>query len=137
MALNVPLLRQNFALVVDREPQVVHRFYEILFERYPQLKPMFHRTPPERQEQMVGSALTAVMDHLEDEKWLAAELGQLGARHRDYGTTEEMYGWVGESLLATLAEVSGGDWSPELAAQWTEAFGAVRSMMLAGAQAAA
>jgi hypothetical protein len=33
MALDVPLLRSSFDLVVERQPQVVPRFYEILFAR--------------------------------------------------------------------------------------------------------
>jgi len=44
--------------------------------------------------------------------------------------TSEMYGWVGSSLLATLAEVTGPAWTPELNAAWTEAYGAIVSMMV-------
>src|SRR5690606_31500800 len=65
MVLNVPLLRDSFALVVDREPQVVHDFYEILFERYPRVQPLFRRARAE-QAKMMTAALVAVMDHLED-----------------------------------------------------------------------
>jgi hemoglobin-like flavoprotein len=137
VALNVPLLRRSFELVTERQPQLVHRFYQILFERYPQVRPMFSRSAPARQEEMLTAALVGVMDHLEDASWLSATLSQLGAKHRDYGVTDEMYGWVGESLLATLAEVAGADWSPELAAAWSEALGAVSSMMIQGAHARA
>ena len=133
MALNVPLLRQNFSLVVDREPQVVHQFYGILFERYPQLKPMFHRVPPETQEQMLGSMLVSVMDRLEDASWFSATLEALGARHRDYGITEEMYGWVGECFLATLSKVSGSDWNADVEAAWIAVYGEITKAMLRGA----
>jgi hemoglobin-like flavoprotein len=47
-----------------------------------------------------------------------------------------MYGWVGASLLATLAEVAGADWSPRLEAAWTEAYGAIAGLMQQGAAAA-
>ena len=137
MALNVPLLRQSFELVTERQPQLGHRFYQILFERYPQVRPMFSRNAPARQEEMLTAAFVGVMDHLEDASWLSATLSQLGAKHRDYGVTDEMYGWVGESLLAAIAEVAGADWSPELAAAWGEAYGAISSMMIQGAHAQA
>jgi hemoglobin-like flavoprotein len=129
MALNASLLRGSFELVTSRQPQLVHRFYEILFERYPQVKPLFGRNSAARQEEMLTAALVAVLDHLEDAAWLTSTLKQLGAKHRDYSVTAEMYGWVGASLLATLAEVAGPDWTPELAAAWTEAYGAIAGLM--------
>jgi hemoglobin-like flavoprotein len=82
---------------------------------------------------MLGAALVAVLDHLEDASWLTSTLKGMGAKHVEYGVTTEMYGWVGASLLATLAEVGGKDWTPELAAAWTEAYGAIASLMQAGA----
>ena len=130
MALNVSLLRSSFELVVEREPQLTKRFYEILFERYPQSKALFGRNSADKQQQMLRDALVAVVDHLEDAPWLQEQLAALGAKHVDYGVTEEMYGWVGESLLSTMAEVAGSDWNDELMAAWTEAYGAIVSLMV-------
>lgn len=133
MALNAPLLRESFALVTEREPQLVNRFYEILFERHPQARSLFGRNSGERQAEMLRSALVSVVDHLDDASWLDATLRQLGAKHVDYGVTGPMYAWVGESLLATLAEIAGPDWTPELAAAWAEAYGAIATLMQRGA----
>ena len=41
MALNVGLLRSSFDVVASANPKFVSRFYEILFERYPQTQPLF------------------------------------------------------------------------------------------------
>jgi hemoglobin-like flavoprotein len=133
MSLNVALLRSSFELVVGLEPRLTHRFYEILFERYPEAKALFVRNAPAVQERMLTDALVAVINHLEDAPWLAATLKQLGARHGGYGVTSEMYGWVGASLLATLAEVAGQQWTPPLEAAWTDAYGAIAGLMQAGA----
>jgi hypothetical protein len=43
-----------------------------------------------------------------------------------------MYGWVGESLLATLAEVAGPAWTREHAEASTEAYGAIAALMKRG-----
>lgn len=134
MSLNVPLLRESFALVVARQPQLINRFYARLFGRYPQAEALFGRNSRQAQEQMLSGALVAVLDHLEDSPWLSQTLAGLGAKHEGYGVSREMYGWVGESLLATLAEVAGEDWSPELEAAWTEAYGAIQTLMLSGAK---
>lgn len=131
--LDAELLHDSFALVAEREPQLTGRFYEILFERYPQARPLFQRNAPEQQQKMLQEALVAVLDHLEDAPWLTSTLGALGAKHAEYGVTEQMYDWVGECLLATLEEIAAEDWSKEMASEWGDAYGAIQEMMLAGA----
>jgi hemoglobin-like flavoprotein len=133
MPLNVNLLRQSFEVVATANPSFVGRFYEILFERYPQARPLFPQNGMARQAEMLTQALVAVLDHLEDAPWLQDTLGALGAKHVGYGVTREMYDWVGASLLATLAEVAGPAWTPELQGAWGEAYGAIVSLMLARA----
>jgi hemoglobin-like flavoprotein len=137
MALNVELLRSSFELVVERQPAMTARFYEILFARHPQARSLFHRRPAEVQQKMLHQALVAVLDHLEEASWLEGTLRGLGAQHVDYGVTDEMYDWVGESLLATLAEVAGEDWTDELSGAWADALGAISATMKEGAKAAA
>jgi hemoglobin-like flavoprotein len=136
MALDVDLLRSSFALVIERAPDLTARFYDVLFVRYPQSKPLFGRNARAAQENMLAQALAAVIDHVEDATWLSQTLGGLGAKHLDYGVTPEMYDWVGDSLLVTLAEIAGPIWSPELEAAWTDAYNAIRTLMLAGAEEA-
>jgi len=131
MALNVSLLRESFQVVATANPAFTGRFYEILFERYPQARSMFPPSGLARQAEMLNAALVAVLDHLEDAPWLVDTLGALGAKHVGYGVTREMYDWVGASLLATLAEVAGAQWPPELNAAWAEAYGVIVSLMLA------
>lgn len=135
MALNPELLRSSLALVVEREPVITRRFYEVLFERFPQVQPLFGRNASHLQQRMLQEAIVAVVDHLEDADWLARTLDTMGRTHVDYGVTAEMYPWVGESLLATLAELAGDAWTPEVEAAWSEAYEAISGLMLAGAAA--
>lgn len=136
MMLDPDLLRASFELVIDRRPDLTLRFYEILFARHPGLRPLF-RSDRRGQAKMLAAAIAAVLDHLDDAAWLAATLGELGARHVAYGVTVAMYDQVGDALLATLAEVAAEAWTPEVAAQWTRAYGAIATMMQAGAAAQA
>jgi hemoglobin-like flavoprotein len=131
MALDVALLRDSFNLVATTNPRITTRFYEILFERYPQAQAMFPVANRARQAEMLTGALVAVMDHLEDAPWLTDTLGALGEKHVGYGVTREMYDWVGACLLVALAETAGDKWSPELDAAWAEAYGVIVSLMVA------
>jgi len=135
MTLNPDILRASFELVIDRRPDLTIRFYEILFARYPALRPMF-RADRGSQAKMLAAAIAAVLDHLDDAAWLASTLGELGARHNAYGVTAAMYDQVGDALLATLAEVAAEAWTPEVEAQWLLAYSAIATMMQAGAASA-
>lgn len=134
MALNGALLQSSLELVVSRRPEITPRFYEILFARYPQARSLFRRNAPEAQQKMLQEAIVAIIDHVDDAEWLTSTLGAMGLKHVEYGVTPEMYPWVGECLVATLAEIAGPDWTPAMEAAWTEAFGAIQGLMLAGAQ---
>jgi hemoglobin-like flavoprotein len=134
--MNIALLRDSFEMVVERQPLLTKRFYEILFERYPRARALFGRRTQEAQEKMLTQALVSVLDHLDDAPWFTQTLESLGAKHVDYGVTEEMYSWVGESLLAALAEAAGEQWSIELATEWTAAYAAIAGTMQAGARRA-
>lgn len=135
MTLDPTILRTSFDLIIDRRPDLTVRFYEILFARSPALEPMFRRDRT-AQAKMLAGAIAAVLDHLEDAPWLEQTLGQLGAKHLEYGVTNQMYDQVGDALLATLAEVAGDDWTTQVEEHWTLAFEAIASLMQAGAAVA-
>ncbi len=132
--MDVEILRTSFKMVENREPDLAARVYEILFSRHPQLRPLFGRNSPQLQQRMLYQALVAVLDHLEDAFWLEDALMKYGARHAEYGVTEEMYDWFGECLLAAMAEFKGPVWTPTLAAAWARAYAVISGLMKAGAK---
>ena len=132
MSLNPELLRSSLELIIERQPAFAPRFYEVLFDRYPQIRPLFGRNSGSAQQEMLQQALVAVIDHLEDAAWLASTLGKLGAGHVHYGVTREMFDWVGDALLTTLAEIANEAWNAEVEHAWQDAYAAVRDLMLAG-----
>ncbi len=137
MALDAEALRSSLELVVSRQPHVTRRFYEILYTRYPSVQSLFRRNAPEQQQKMLQEAIVAVVDHVEDATWLTTTLRGMGSKHVEYGVRPEMYAWVGECLVATLAEIAGADWSPRIEKAWVDAYGAITGLMLEGAASAA
>ncbi|HVJ89234.1 MAG TPA: globin domain-containing protein [Labilithrix sp.] len=132
MTLNAALLRSSFQTIVERQPAITPRFYEILFSRYPQVRPMFSRNSARAQQEMLQQALVAVIENLENASWLSSTLGNLGRTHVAYGVTPEMFDWVGDALLSTLSEILRDDWNSEIAQAWQDAYAAIRDLMLAG-----
>ena len=127
------LLRESIEIAVEREPVITKRFYEILFERYPQVKPMFSRNSPEKQQRMLQDTILAALDHLDDGEWLETNLRALGAKHVGYGVTDDMYPLVGECLVAALADLCGDAWTSDHEESWQEVFGIITALALAGA----
>ncbi len=126
------LLTESLMLVDGQEEALTPRFYEILFARYPDVRPMFS-TDMAPQAKMLREAIIAVLDHLDDATWLTDTLGALGKRHAGWGVTPPMYDAVAESMIAAMEELGGASWTPAMTGEWTSALGAVASLMQAGA----
>ncbi|CAI9400953.1 globin domain-containing protein [Nocardioides sp. T2.26MG-1] len=124
------LLTESLVLA-DGDDRLTPRFYEILFARYPGVRPMFS-ADVRSQAAMLRTAVVAVLDHLDDPAWLTTTLGDLGAKHAAYGATAPMYDAVAECMVAAMEELGGEAWTPEMTAAWSEALGAVAGLMLAG-----
>jgi len=129
-------IEANLALVAERAPDVVARFYARLFQQHPELTRLFGRRTAAAQEKMVLDAIVAVVDHMDDPTWLESTLRPLGAKHATYGVTAAMYPWVVEALVETLGEVSGSAWNAAVEGAWVSALVAVGSEMMAGAREA-
>lgn len=131
-AMDATVLEASLALVDRPDDGLTTRFYAILFDRYPAVRPMFSADIGP-QAKMLREAVIAVLDHLDDADWLGSTLGALGARHAGWGVTPEMYGAVAECMLAAMADLGGDAWTDAMTDAWTEALTAVASLMLAGA----
>ena len=133
--MDAELLETSLALVDTPDDELTKRFYAILFERYPTVRPLFPDATAQdtaRQAKMLRSAIISVVDHLDDPVWLTETLGELGARHAGWGVLPEMYDAVTECMVAAMAERGGADWTPYMTDAWVEALDAVSGLMLLG-----
>ncbi|MEU6862597.1 globin domain-containing protein [Streptomyces sp. NPDC046876] len=130
------ILKSSFAVVERRAEHAVKYFYSHLFWHNPAIRALFPTSAEDmqRQRDRLFAALTHVIAHLEHEG-LASYLHDLGRDHRKFLAAPEHYAAVGTSLLAALAEASGGAWTPEVEKAWSEAYQAIADAMTAGAAA--
>ncbi|MBP2582599.1 ferredoxin-NADP reductase/hemoglobin-like flavoprotein [Streptomyces sp. PvR006] len=129
------MLRSTFAVVERRAEHAVTFFYSHLFWNNPALRELFPEDMQPQRDRLFA-ALTHVVTHLES-PGLAAYLGQLGRDHRKFLASPALYAAVGTSLLAAFAHAAGAAWNQEAEKAWTEAYGHVADLMLAGAEEAA
>lgn len=121
-------LKANFAHVAGNGELVAEYFYADLFERNPQLRPMFPGSMS-RQYKMLLGALSHIVATVDDSTELVPYLERLGRDHQGFGVADEHYPEVGASLVATLKYFSGDQWNEDLERDWTEAYGVVAKVM--------
>ena len=129
--MDATLLETSLALVDTPDDGLTTRFYALLFERHPSVRPLFSEDLG-RQARMLRSAIVSVVDHLDDPVWLTETLGDLGARHASWGVVAPMYDAVTECMVAAMAEIGGTRWTPQMTDAWIEALDAVSGLMLLG-----
>ena len=133
MGLQVELLEKSFAAVAPQGDELTEVFYRNLFNVFPEVKPMFANAEMAEQRKKLLASLKLVVDNLRKPDVLVPALENLGLRHLDFGTLEEHYPAVGQTLLKSLGEIAGPVWTDELNEAWAEAYGEIVKIMLAGA----
>lgn len=108
-------------------------FYKIFFERHPEAKQYFDGIDMKRQSLMLTMALKLMGEyHAKGYAAINHYLEHLGTRHSDRGVPQEVYTDWSDSLLATLSEFHGEDWTDALAEQWRDAVAATSKVMFNG-----
>lgn len=130
LGLNVPVLEKSFNLLAPQAEALVSRFYEELFNRYPQVKPLFAKTDHKKQQQKLLGALKLVMGNLNNVDALAKALTTLGQKHQNYGAVEAHYEAVATTLLDVMKEFAGRAWTREVHDAWSHALGTIAKVML-------
>ena len=132
MTLNTDLLKTSFDLLAKQKTEFSDLFYQNLFADYPQVKPLFAHTDMNEQAKKLFASLILVVENLSKPDTLTSALRGLGTRHVKYGVFPEHYPMVGGTLLKSMASNLKEDWTPEIAAAWTEAYEAITEIMLDG-----
>jgi hemoglobin-like flavoprotein len=129
----VRLITEAWNSVASIADRAVEQFYNRLFEIDPTTRPLFRATNMPDQRRKVVQALSLAVQSAGDLAALTPVLQQLGRGHHGYGVTAEHYKSVGAALLWTLQHGLGPQWTPAMAAAWTELYGHIAAVMLRAA----
>ena len=128
----VNLVQQSFAKVAPISEQAAVIFYDRLFEVAPAVKEMFPSDMTEQRKKLMAT-LAVVVNGLSNLAAVLPAASALAKRHVGYGAKPEHYPVVGGALLWTLEKGLGADWTPEVAAAWTAAYGTLSGYMISEA----
>jgi hemoglobin-like flavoprotein len=135
MTLQIELLESSFQAIAPRGEAFVTAFYERLFTQFPQTRAFFASTDMKEQRKKLLGALALVIQNLRKPEVLTSALKGLGQRHVDYGVRPEHYPIVGAVLLETFSDLLGEHWTPAYQDAWAQAYEAICTIMLEGANA--
>ncbi|TMJ15389.1 MAG: hemin receptor [Alphaproteobacteria bacterium] len=128
----VKLVQESFARVAPIADQAAAIFYDRLFAVAPQVKAMFPTDMTEQRKKLMAT-LAVVVDGLSNLASVLPAASALAIRHVSYGAKPEHYPVVGGALLWTLEKGLGEDWTHEVAAAWTAAYGTLSGYMISEA----
>jgi nitric oxide dioxygenase len=128
----IALVQQSFARLAPISEQTAAIFYGRLFRIAPELKALFHGDMRKQGNKLI-STLNVVVAGLTDLDTMLPAAGRLARLHVAYGVASAHYMPFGAALLWTLQHELGDDWTPEVAAAWTEAYATLSNAMLAQA----
>ena len=133
--LNVDVLESSFNALAPQGEVLTKKFYERLFEKFPDVIPMFENTSVEEQHKKLWAALKLVASSLRTPGPLMEALEALGQRHKDYGAEPAHYNAVAETLLEVMQELAGDLWTAEVQQAWQDALTTIAGVMIKAAEA--
>ncbi len=108
--------------------------YARLFTHNPELRSLFPLSMAETRERTF-LMLASLIDNLDRQETVARQLGDLGQAHRKFGVKDSHYPAFFDSLLATVAYLSGTAWTAGLSEAWQAVLGYFAATMKAAAAA--
>ncbi|QDT09735.1 globin domain-containing protein [Planctomycetes bacterium K23_9] len=124
-------ITESVGKILESEHLLGGKFYDRFFVECPHLKQYFDGVDMDRQSAMLTSAIVLVETmHSKAGDGLSPYLRLLGTDHRDRGISADDFTDWAESMLRTLDDFHGDDWSKELEREWYAAMmNAVKIML--------
>jgi hemoglobin-like flavoprotein len=129
----VRIVQETFEKVRTISETAAELFYKRLFELNPSFKSLF-KGDMKKQGRMLMQMIDYAVKGLDEPDTILPTIQDLGKRHVGYGVKEEYYCTVGESLLWTLEQGLGSDFTPEAKEGWTEAYKLLSGVMIDAAR---
>jgi hemoglobin-like flavoprotein len=113
------LIQHSFELAAERCEDLTPLVYRRLFREHPETQAMFRSAGSELvRGAMLALTIDSMLDFAGDRTGRFRIIGCEVQSHDAYGTPRELFGAFFGVIAATMREVLGDDWSPEIDAAW-------------------
>ncbi|NOR71237.1 MAG: hemin receptor [Methylomarinum sp.] len=125
----IDLVQSTWQMIVPVKEQTAELFYKKLFITAPEVKPLFTGDIKAQGEKLVSS-INLVVNSLRSLDHVVPALQSMGERHVSYAVKAEHYDIVGATLLWTLEQGLGNNFTDEVKEAWTIAYGLIAGTMI-------
>ena len=123
------VVKGTASLIQARGDEISKRMYELLFEKYPETKPLFSKSL-DKQSGILSTAIAAYAKNIDQIENMHDRLMYISNTHVKSQVREEHYPMVGEALLLAIKEVLGDDASDDVIKAWEEAYNYLSEILL-------
>jgi len=127
---DIKQVRASFDRIWPVSTRTADLFYARLFDIAPETRPLFRRDMDEQKRKFMAT-LAVIVGSLDDSGKLVPLTDTLARQHGTYGIGAAHYVVVGDALLWSLERGLGENWTPDVAAAWSRAYGVVSKFMIA------
>jgi hemoglobin-like flavoprotein len=115
------LIEESFELAAGRCEDLTPLVYARLFREHPDMLALFGAdTGDQVKGEMLAKAIQGILDFIGEHHYAAAFIRAEAINHAGFQVPPAVFSRFFRVLAATLAELLGPDWSPEIAAAWED-----------------
>lgn len=126
-ARTIEIIKSTVPVLEVHGEAITSRFYEMLFEKHPELLNIFNHANQKkgRQQAALANAVYAAAANIDKLETIIPVVKQIAHKHRSLGVKPEHYPVVGENLLLAIKDVLGSAATDEIINAWAEAYGVI------------
>ncbi|VEP14119.1 putative globin-like protein [Hyella patelloides LEGE 07179] len=128
----IDIVKSTANVLKQHGKKITTRMYEIMFDKYPEVKAQFDMSAQANgtQPAKLAAAVYSYATHIDDLDRLKAMVDKIAHRHVKTHVLPEQYSIVGECLLKAIQDVLGDAATSEVMTAWTEAYQALAEIFI-------
>ncbi|OBQ55040.1 NO-inducible flavohemoprotein [Tamlana sp. s12] len=121
----IEIVKATAPVLEEHGEAIAKVFYEMLFDKHPELKSVFNMANQKKgtQQRALANAVFQYAVHIEKLEKLGDAVELIAQKHASLSIPKEAYPIVGENLLIAIKKVLGDAATPEIIDAWAEAYG--------------
>ncbi|MED1865207.1 NO-inducible flavohemoprotein [Fictibacillus nanhaiensis] len=128
----IEIIKSTVPVLQVHGEAITSRFYEMLFQKHPELLNIFNHANQKkgRQQAALANAVYAAAANIDKLETIIPVVKGIAHKHRSLGVKPEHYPVVGENLLLAIKDVLGDAATEEIINAWAEAYGVIAEVFI-------
>ncbi|MDJ0532868.1 MAG: globin domain-containing protein [Xenococcaceae cyanobacterium MO_207.B15] len=128
----IDIVKSTAPILKQQGKKITTRMYEIMFDKYPEVKAQFDMSAQANGNQpaKLATAVYSYAVHIDDKEALKAMVDKIARRHVKTHVLPEQYPIVGECLLQAMQDVLRDAATEEVMTAWSEAYQALAEVFI-------